>query len=351
MSGFDFNKILRPHLRDFQAYSSARTEFRGKADVFLDANENPYQSVGGGYFNRYPDSSNFAVRSKIAEYRKVSVDNVVVANGSDELIDLLVRAFCDPGKDKILICPPTYPMFKTTAVLNNVGVTEVQLNAKFQLDTEKILETIDEHTKLIFINSPNNPTGNLIHSDDIKLLLNRFNGLVVIDEAYIDFADTNSWINLIGHYPNLYVIQTMSKAWGMAGLRLGLGFGSTDVSGILQKIKPPYNINSVSNNWAIKAFDLIGEKYQMVELMRLERLKLQQTLRELPFVEKVYDSDANFVLVKVKNADKLYNFLLHQGIVVRNRSKLPLCENSLRICVGNSEENRKLFKALREYKD
>ncbi|MBK9354043.1 MAG: histidinol-phosphate transaminase [Bacteroidetes bacterium] len=349
MSNFDFQKLIRPHLKDFQAYSSARSEFRGKADIFLDANENPYQSVGGGYFNRYPDSSNIEIRTKIAAHRKVEPNQVMVGNGSDEVIDLLFRAFCEPKEDKILICPPTYPMFKTSAILNNVGTTEVLLTPNFQLDTPNILNAIDDKTKIIFLNSPNNPTGNLLNSDDIKKILNSFNGLVVLDEAYIDFADSNSWVSQLDNYPNLFIIQTMSKAWGMAGLRLGLGFGSSDIIDIMQKIKPPYNINSVSINWALKAFDLIGEKYQMVELMRSERIKLSSLLNTLPYVKKVYDSDSNFVLVKVTEPDRLYNFLLEKGIVVRNRSKLPLCEGCLRICVGNSDENKALAKALKAF--
>lgn len=349
MSNFNFEKLIRPHLKDFQAYSSARSEFRGKAEIFLDANENPYQSVGGGYFNRYPDSSNINVRTKIAQHRKVIPNQVMVGNGSDEIIDLLFRAFCEPKQDKIIICPPTYPMFKTGAVLNNVGVSEVLLTTNFNLDTENIIKTIDDQTKIIFINSPNNPTGNLLNSDDIKKILQAFDGLVVIDEAYIDFADSNSWVAQINNYPNLFVIQTMSKAWGMAGLRLGLGFGNEKVIDLLQKIKPPYNINSVSINWALKAFDLIGEKYQMVELMRSERIKLSNLLNTLPYVKKVYESDANFLLVKVTEPDRLYDFLLSKGIVVRNRSKLPLCEGCLRICVGNSDENIALTKALKAF--
>ena len=349
MSNFDFQKLIRPHLKDFQAYSSARSEFRGKADIFLDANENPYQSVGGGYFNRYPDSSNIEIRTKIAAHRKVEPNQVMVGNGSDEVIDLLFRAFCEPKEDKILICPPTYPMFKTSAILNNVGTTEVLLTPNFQLDTPNILNAIDDKTKIIFLNSPNNPTGNLLNSDDIKKILNSFNGLVVLDEAYIDFADSNSWVSQLDNYPNLFIIQTMSKAWGMAGLRLGLGFGSSDIIDIMQKIKPPYNINSVSINWALKAFDLIGEKYQMVELIRSERIKLSSLLSTLPFVKKVYDSDSNFVLVKVTEPDRLYNYLLEKGIVVRNRNKLPLCEGCLRICVGNSNENKALAKALKAF--
>ena len=349
MSNFDFQKLIRPHLKDFQAYSSARSEFRGKADIFLDANENPYQSVGGGYFNRYPDSSNIEIRTKIAAHRKVEPNQVTVGNGSDEIIDLLFRAFCEPKEDKILICPPTYPMFKTSAILNNVGTTEVLLTPNFQLDTPNILNAIDDKTKIIFLNSPNNPTGNLLNSDDIKKILNSFNGLVVLDEAYIDFADSNSWVSQLDNYPNLFIIQTMSKAWGMAGLRLGLGFGSSDIIDIMQKIKPPYNINSVSINWALKAFDLIGEKYQMVELIRSERIKLSSLLSTLPFVKKVYDSDSNFVLAKVTEPDRLYNYLLEKGIVVRNRNKLPLCEGCLRICVGNSDENKALAKALKAF--
>ncbi|MBK7504929.1 MAG: histidinol-phosphate transaminase [Bacteroidetes bacterium] len=349
MSNFDFQKLIRPHLKDFQAYSSARSEFRGKADIFLDATENPYQSVGGGYFNRYPDSSNIEIRTKIAAHRKVEPNQVMVGNGSDEVIDLLFRAFCEPKEDKILICPPTYPMFKTSAILNNVGTTEVLLTPNFQLDTPNILNAIDDKTKIIFLNSPNNPTGNLLNSDDIKKILNSFNGLVVLDEAYIDFADSNSWVSQLDNYPNLFIIQTMSKAWGMAGLRLGLGFGNAEIINILQKIKPPYNINSVSINWALKAFDLIGEKYQMVELIRSERIKLSSLLSTLPYVKKVYDSDSNFVLVKVTEPDRLYNYLLEKGIVVRNRNKLPLCEGCLRICVGNSDENKALAKALKAF--
>lgn len=349
MSTFDFQKLLRPHLQNFEAYSSARSEFRGKASVFLDANENPYQSVGGGYFNRYPDSSNIEVRRKIATYRNVLPEQAMVGNGSDEIIDLLIRVFCEPKKDKILICPPTYPMFKTNATINNVLVTEVLLTPNFQLQKDEIIKNIDADTKLIFINSPNNPTGNLLNSDDIKEILLAFNGIVVIDEAYIDFANSNSWVKQINNYPNLFIIQTLSKAWGMAGLRLGLGFGNEQIISILQKVKPPYNINSVSNNWAIKSMDLIGEKQQMVELLIAERIKLRQHLLTLPYVLKVYESDSNFILVKVLDADKLYNYLLTKGIVVRNRSRQPLCEGCVRIGIGSSIENKALFKALSEF--
>ncbi len=332
-----------------RAYSSARDEFKGAASVFLDANENNLGSLAGEGFNRYPDPHQKKLKSRIAEIKGVRPEQIFLGNGSDEAIDLLFRMVCRPGQDSMLHLPPTYGMYEVSANLNEVEMQAVQLTADFQVPVEEVLLQVKSETKIIFICSPNNPTGNLIEAESIEDILESFHGLVVVDEAYIDFSDEPSWTTRLKEFPNLVVLQTFSKAWGMAGLRLGLAFASEELITVLDKIKPPYNINESTQALALEALEREEALKDMVEEIVQERELLLQSLPDLPTVEQVYPSDANFILVKVKDADGLYKFLLGKGIVVRNRSSLPGCEGCLRISVGTLEENQELLKAIAEF--
>lgn len=333
-----------------KAYASARDEFEGSASVYLDANENSLGSLAGENYNRYPDPHQKTLKSRIAKIKGVKPKQIFLGNGSDEAIDLLFRMMCRPGQDAMLHLPPTYGMYEVSANLNEVAMQTVQLTPDFQIPVAEVLGSIKSTTKLIFICSPNNPTGNLIEEESIEIILRSFNGLVVVDEAYIDFADSPSWTTRLAEFPNLVVLQTFSKAWGMAGLRLGLAFASEELIAVLDKIKPPYNINEVTQQLALQALEHTEALHDMVEEIRQERELLQLALPTLPVVEKVYPSDANFILVKVSDADGLYNYLLNKGIVVRNRSSVPGCEGCLRITVGTLEENQKLLQAIMAYR-
>lgn len=346
---FNLNNIVRPNVLNMKPYSSARDDFKGKANIFLDANENNLGSLAGEGFNRYPDPHQLKLKELIAEIKGVEPKQVFLGNGSDEAIDLLMRAVCRPGKDALLSFPPTYGMYEVAANLNEVRIDEVQLTEDFQIAVPETLAKITAETKLIFICSPNNPTGNLINPDSVELLLRSFDGIVVVDEAYIDFASQLSWSNRINDFPNLVVLQTFSKAWGMAGLRLGMAIASEEIVALLDKIKPPYNINEATQDLVFQALDKTEVLKDMVEEIIQERELLAHALPSLSVIEHVYPSDANFLLVRVQNADSVYQYLLNKDIVVRNRSKLPGCKNCLRITVGTLEENQKLLKALADY--
>ena len=343
---FDLDKLVRENVRKLKPYSSARSEFSGVANVFLDANENSFGSPLVKWYNRYPDPLQWELKKKIRSIKNVAEENMLLGNGSDECIDLLIRAFCNPQTDAILICPPTYGMYEVYAHINDVPLREVPLLPSYQLNLEAMEAAIDAATKLIFLCSPNNPTGNSMHREDIEMILNNFDGLVVIDEAYINYSRHRSFLADLNEYPNLVVMQTFSKAWGLAALRLGITFASAAIIDVLNKIKPPYNINQATQELALKALDNLGEVNAMIRETIKEREILEKELARLPIVEKIYPSDANFLLVRTADASGLYHFLKDRGIIVRNRSNVILCEGCLRITVGTSAENRELLNAL-----
>ncbi len=352
---FNLEALIRPNIKKVTPYSSARDEFKTPADagkkmIFLDANENSLGSPLTHWYNRYPDPYQHEVKLAITGIKNIPASNIFLGNGSDECIDLLYRCFCEPGKDNVIICPPTYGMYEVSASINDVAVKKVPLLPNFQLDLESIENAIDQQTKLIWICSPNNPTGNSILYGDMEMIINNFDGMVVVDEAYINFAKQRSLLLTLQDYPNLVVMQTLSKAWGLAALRLGIAFGSEEVISWLNKIKPPYNINQATQEIALKALQEVGQVNEMIRQLVLLREEMAVQLENLPMVEKVYPSDANFLLVKVKEAVKLYEHLLGDSIVVRDRSKVKLCEGCLRITVGTEEENKKLIESLNRYK-
>ena len=341
---FDINTLVRKNVLTMKPYSSARDEFKGEADIFLDANENPYPSP----YNRYPDPLQWKVKEKLAPIKKVRPEQIFLGNGSDEAIDLVIRAFCEPGADSILITDPTYGMYAVCADVNAVNIQRVTLTTDFDLDMDKIWKTIDPTTKVIFLCSPNNPTGNLLNSDKIKEVMQKFRGLVVIDEAYIDFTLSKSFAEELDEYPNLIVLQTFSKAWGLAGLRLGMAFASRGIINILNKIKYPYNVNIQTQDLALKTLAFQRQKEQWVIEIVEQRKRMETELSMLPITKKVYHSDSNFLLVQVNEAVKTYQFLMNRGIIVRDRSNVTLCNDCLRITIGTPAENVRLLKALKE---
>ena len=342
---FNLERLVRDNIKAMKAYSSARDEFTDFEEdmVFLDANENPFETK----VNRYPDPQQINLKTQLSTLKRVPIDQMLLGNGSDEVLDLIFRAFCEPNRDNIITVPPTYGMYKVLANTNAIENREVLLTNDFQLDVDGILNAIDSNTKLIFICTPNNPTGNVIAENSIKKLLGKFDGLVIIDEAYIDFAEADSWSTKLQEYSNLIVTQTLSKAYGMAGIRLGMCFASTEVISVLNKIKPPYNVNVLTQQVALKRVIEDETVQQEIKSLIAERQKLEVALKEVSFIEKIYPSEANFILAKVDNANNRYNQLIEEGIVIRNRSTQPLCENTLRFTVGTAEENEKLIKALR----
>jgi histidinol-phosphate aminotransferase len=346
---FNLELLVRENIKKMRAYSSARHEYTGTAGVFLDANENPFGSPLPEPYNRYPDPQQLPLKEKISGIKGVPVPNIFLGNGSDEAIDLLFRVFCEPGKDNVIICPPTYGMYEVCAEMNNVATRKVSLAPGFQLDMDKIAASIDANTKLIFICSPNNPTGNSIDRMDIGVLLNNFDGLVVVDEAYINYSKQASFTRELADYPNLVVLQTLSKAWGLAGLRLGMAFASEAIMAYLDKVKYPYNINTATQQLAISALANISSINNWTKTTVEQREWLAGQLGLLPFVQLVYPSDANFLLVKMDNARTVYQYLAARGIVVRDRSGIEGCEDCLRITVGTPEENKQLSEALKEY--
>ncbi|MEP3371584.1 MAG: histidinol-phosphate transaminase [Maribacter dokdonensis] len=342
---FNLNNITRENVKGLSPYSSARDEYvsDGSTMVFLDANENPFENG----VNRYPDPQQRILKTILAAQKGIKEENILLGNGSDEVLDLLFRAFCEPKQDNIITLPPTYGMYKVLSGINLVENREVLLTTEFQPNIAEITKAIDEHTKLLFICSPNNPTGNSFSTAIIEELLNSFNGLVVIDEAYIDFSSEESWTSKLADYPNLIVTQTLSKAYGMAGIRLGICLASAEIIAVINKIKPPYNVNQLTQDRAIeRVSDQKAVQTEVASILE-EREKLMETLKTMPFVSTIYPTDANFILAKVDDATLRYNQLLKEGVVVRNRTTQPLCENTLRFTVGNSEENKKLTEALK----
>ena len=342
--------LVRDNIKSLKPYSSARHEFEGKASVYLDANENPFGSTLEESFNRYPDPLQWQLKFQLTRIKGVPAENIFIGNGSDEVIDIAYRIFCNPGKDNVIICPPTYGMYEVSGNINDVEIRKVNLTPDFQLDVEAILNAVDEHSKLLFICSPNNPTGNNMNRADIEYLLNNFPGIVIIDEAYINYSNQKTFIQELTEYSNLIVMQTLSKAWGLAALRLGLCYASMDIIDLFNKVKPPYNINLASQELGLQALQNTSMINDWIKTTVNERESLKNQLPSFSFVEKVFPGDANFLLVKVADADKLYQFLAANEVVVRNRSKEPQCEGCLRITVGTPDENNTLIELLKQFK-
>ena len=346
---FNPNNVVRNNIRNLKPYSSARDEFKGEANIFLDANENSLGSPLLKWYNRYPDPMQWKIKQKLSIIKQVPVDQVFLGNGSDEPIDLLFRCFCEPGVDEVIVFPPTYGMYEVSANINNVHLSKVPLTKEFQLDLEALESAIKPHSKIIWICSPNNPSGNSIDRQDIEMVLNNFDGLVVVDEAYINFSRQKSLVTDLADYPNLVVLQTLSKAWGLAGLRVGMAFASSEIIGYLNKVKPPYNISEPVQELALKALDEIGQVNDMILQLVDARKQLELDFVKSPQVVKVYPSDANFLLVEFTQARAMYDYLVGKGIVVRDRSNVLLCDNCLRITVGTDAENLKLVDAINSF--
>jgi histidinol-phosphate aminotransferase len=337
--------LVRPNIWALKPYSSARNEFKGEASVFLDANENPYNYP----YNRYPDPLQWALKEKIAKIKNTDSEQIMLGNGSDEPIDLIFRIFCEPKIDNVVAIDPTYGMYQVCADINNVEYRKVSLNEDYSLDADKILQAIDSQTKAVFLCSPNNPTGNLLNKKEMLKIITGFSGIVVIDEAYIDFSDEPSWLNELNKYPNLIILQTFSKAWGLASVRCGLAFASKEIIAFFNKVKYPYNLNMLTQNFVSEQLDRENEKNEWVKTLIEERAKLKNELELLSLVQKVYPSQANSLLVKVPNANSTYQYLVDKGVVVRNRHTVSLCLNCLRITVGLPQENAILLNALKNF--
>lgn len=342
----DIEKLTRPSILALKPYSSARDEFKDfdMDMIFLDANENPFENG----LNRYPDPQQNKVKILLSERKKIPIKNILLGNGSDEVLDLIFRAFCEPNQDNVIVLPPTYGMYEVLANINSVETIKINLDNDFQPKVQEILKSSNDNSKILFLCSPNNPSGNSFTTNEVEKLLNNFNGLVVIDEAYIDFSEQESWLNRLEEFPNLIITQTLSKAYGMAGIRLGICYASEEIISTLNKIKPPYNINELTQQKAIERLLNIAEVSQEIKSIKEERNRLISELQNINFISKIFPTDANFVLVKVDNATKRYDQLIKKGIVVRNRTNQPLCENCLRLTVGITSENKKLINALKE---
>lgn len=340
----NLENLLRENIRSLQPYSSARDEFKGEASVYLDANENPYNAP----FNRYPDPLQWKVKEQISKIKNVPVENIFLGNGSDEPIDLLYRAFCEPRLDNVVAIEPTYGMYKVCANINDVEYRKVLLDENFDFQADKLFSATDKNTKLIWLCSPNNPTGNSLNREEIVKILNSFEGIVVLDEAYIDFAGEGSFSEKLAQFPNLVILQTFSKAWGSAAIRLGMAFASTEIIHVLNKIKYPYNVNILTQEQALKAIQNVEKVTEWVKILLNERSVLIQELKQLAIVQHIYPTDSNFVLVKVNDASAIYNYLVDKGIIVRNRSSVSLCLGCLRITVGTPEENKILINVLKK---
>ena len=346
----NLDNLVRDNIKKMTAYSSARHEFTGNATIYLDANENSFGSPLPDNFNRYPDPLQVQVKEKLSKIKGVPPQNIFLGNGSDEAIDLLYRIFCEPGRDNAIIFPPTYGMYEVCAGMNDVKIKKVNLTKEYQLDIESIETAIDAFTRLIFICSPNNPTGNSINRSDVEIILNNFDGIVVIDEAYINYSKQRSFIPELTEYPNLVVMQTLSKAWGLAGLRLGMAYASQPIIELMNKVKYPYNINTATQLLVLDALNNIEWVNNHIATTVTEREKLKNELLDLSDTKEVFPSDANFLLVKMKNARNIYEQLCSKGIIVRDRSKVVLCDDCLRITIGTPEENKQLIVELSKYK-
>ena len=346
-NSFDINNLIRENVKNMKPYSSARDEFEDfdtAEMIFLDANENPFENG----VNRYPDPQQMSVKAVLAKQKNVKTNQILLGNGSDEVLDLLFRAFCEPKTDNVITLPPTYGMYGVLANINAVENREVLLSDDFQPQIEKIIKAVDANTKIIFLCSPNNPTGNSFSDESIAYLLQNFKGLVIIDEAYIDFSKKDSWINELDEYPNLVITQTLSKAYGLAGIRLGICYASAEVISVLNKIKPPYNVNELTQKRALDRLDKPEKIKSEIESIITQRSVLLKVLLDINFVEKTYPTEANFILVKVDDANKRYAELIAKGIVIRNRTTQALCENTLRLTVGTEQENKKLIEVLKQ---
>lgn len=341
----NIDKLLRENIRSLQPYSCARDEFKGEASVYLDANENPYNAP----YNRYPDPLQLEVKELLSKIKNVPAENIFLGNGSDEPIDLLYRAFCEPRIDNVVAIEPTYGMYKVCASINDVEYRKVLLDENFQFNADSLLAATNLYTKLIWLCSPNNPTGNSLNRVEIVKLLTSFEGIVVLDEAYIDFASEGSFSDFLSQYPNLVILQTFSKAWGSAAIRLGMAFASTEIIAVLNKIKYPYNINILTQKQALSALKNADQVKAWVNTLLTERSILVNALQRLPLVQHIYPTDANFVLVKVPDANALYHYLVDKSIIVRNRNSVSLCMGCVRITVGTPEENRILLEELKQF--
>lgn len=342
---FDINNLIRENIRKLVPYSSARDEFQGEDAIFLDANENPYNTT----LNRYPDPRQLRLKQTIASIKKVAAEKIFLGNGSDEAIDLLIRAFCEPGTDNIVSIKPTYGMYKVCADINNVEFREVLLTTDFQPDTTQLLNASDANSKLLFLCSPNNPTSNSLNKNDVVKLIAEFPGLVIIDEAYIDFSTAESFSGLLDRYPNLVILQTFSKAWGMAGVRLGMAFAGKEIIALLNRIKYPYNINILTQRTALERLNDTANKDNWISMIIKQREYLARELAKLPMVKRVLPSDANFLMARFDNPREVFAYLTAKKIIVRDRSKVSLCEGFLRITVGTETENLALISALQQY--
>lgn len=343
---FDLKNLLRENIANLKPYSSARDEYQGKEAVFLDANENPY----GIKYNRYPDPLQREIKKIIAKQRNISDQQIFLGNGSDEPIDLIIRAFCEPGIDNIVAIEPTYGMYLVSADINHVEYNRVLLDKGFKLNSTKVLQACDKKTNLIFLCSPNNPTGNLLDPDEVRRLIQSFEGIVVLDEAYIDFSDNQGFLPFLNQFPNLVILQTFSKAWGMAAVRLGMAFASPSIIAILNRIKYPYNINQLTQEYVLESLHTIGNmKDQWVKTIKTNKVKLIRQLSEIPLVKEILPSDANFFLIRVNNPNELYTFLVQKKVIVRNRSSVAMCAGCLRITVGTEEENQYLVNCILEF--
>lgn len=342
----NINKLVRQNILAMKPYSCARDEFKGEASVYLDANENPMNFP----YNRYPDPMQWALKDKIAKIKNVRAEQIMLGNGSDEPIDLVIRIFCEPEQNNIVAIDPSYGMYQVCAEVNNVEYRKVLLNEDYTLDANRVLKAVDKNTKIIFLCSPNNPTGNLLNRAEMLKIVAGFDGIVVIDEAYVDFSSEKSWLADLDKYPNIIVLQTFSKAWGLASVRCGMAFASEEVIAYFNKVKYPYNINILTQNFVSEQLDEEARKNVWVEMLLEQRAMLVEQLKQLSFVEKVYPTDANFVLVKVPDANAVYKYLVDKGIIVRNRNTVSLCLGCLRITVGTKEENEVLLGELKKIK-
>lgn len=348
------DELVRKNIRDLKPYTSAREQYMDYTLTLMDANENPWGAIGTidnhQVLNRYPDPYQRTLKQKLAEVKNVSEEQIFLGNGSDELIDLLIRIFCEPGKDMIATTNPTYGMYRVSAAINDVAVKEVNLDASYQLSASTLLDAISPETKIIFLCSPNNPTGNLLDPTEITRVLENFDGIVVIDEAYIEFSGSEGFVQECRRYPKLVVMQTFSKAWGLAGIRLGVGYTSERLIHYLNRVKPPYNVNQLTQKQALGAMEAVHEINMLVAKVKNARDFLSREISQLEFVEKVYPSDANFILVKMLEAKAVFNVLIENQIVVRDRSNVTLCEGCLRITIGTEEENTRLVDVLKRFK-
>ncbi|MBU2915912.1 histidinol-phosphate transaminase [Reichenbachiella agariperforans] len=341
----NIRSLLRKNIQSLTPYSSARDEFDSVAEVYLDANENPFDNG----VNRYPDPYQKPVKARLSEIKNIAPEKILLGNGSDEVLDLIYRAFCEPKVDNVISHNPSYGMYPVLSEINDVELRKVNLDAGFSLDAKKMIAASDEHSKLFFICSPNNPSGNLLNKEEIRQILDLKKGIVVIDEAYIDFAETDSWLTELDRYPNLIVCQTLSKAWGLAGLRVGMCFASEEIVRVLNAIKPPYNVNVLSQEAALKALNQEDEFKKQLAIILDEKKKVETALAQSPCVQELFPSDSNFVLARVENANALYDFLLERKVIVRNRSKEHLCASCLRFTIGTPEENQRLLDGITAY--